>query len=527
MATIDLGKISFTQKGTYSNSTSYAPKDVVQHTDQNETSSFVKIGSTATGQAPQTNGTINSSHWAIFAKGSSLATPNQGTYAAGTTYTKGAVVSYDDGGVVSTFLYINNTPASGQTPSTSGVVNSSHWQLLAKGTDSVGIAWQSVQTANFTAGNSKGYPVNTTSGSITINLPAGSVGAQIEFADYAETWGTNKIIIIANGSDKIEGSTLDFENAVSGGAIALTFIDSTKGWILTKSNAGSAKTTADVLSPKNQNVRLLVIGGGGGGGGDNGGGGGAGGFRHFADLPLAMGTTYNVVVGSGASGGSSGTINKGGDSSFIGGSTSITAAGGGGGSSDGVAVNSNSDGGSGGGGGQNTSAGGNGNSPATDPVQGFDGGFGSGGESTGGGGGGAGGAGNNGGNNSGGAGGSSVNNDITGTSVAYAGGGGGGADQSSPSHSGSGGGAGAGNGGSVNANGNNASTANVGSGGGGGGQGGSNVGGAGSAGVVILRLPTADNTANVTGSTGSPTISTSGSDTIYKWTGAGSITLGS
>ena len=48
MATIDLGKISFTQKGTYSNSTSYAPKDVVQHTDQNETSSFVKIGSTAT-----------------------------------------------------------------------------------------------------------------------------------------------------------------------------------------------------------------------------------------------------------------------------------------------------------------------------------------------------------------------------------------------------------------------------------------------------------------------------------------------
>ena len=45
MATIDLGKLSFTQKGTYSNSTSYAPKDVVQHTDQNETSSFVKITS--------------------------------------------------------------------------------------------------------------------------------------------------------------------------------------------------------------------------------------------------------------------------------------------------------------------------------------------------------------------------------------------------------------------------------------------------------------------------------------------------
>jgi hypothetical protein len=77
MGTVDLGKISFTQKGTYDNSTSYAVKDVVQHTDQNETSSFVKINSTATGQVPQTNGTINSSHWSIFAKGTSLASANQ------------------------------------------------------------------------------------------------------------------------------------------------------------------------------------------------------------------------------------------------------------------------------------------------------------------------------------------------------------------------------------------------------------------------------------------------------------------
>lgn len=41
---------------------------MVQYTDQNETSSYVKINSTATGQVPETNGTINSSHWAIFAK---------------------------------------------------------------------------------------------------------------------------------------------------------------------------------------------------------------------------------------------------------------------------------------------------------------------------------------------------------------------------------------------------------------------------------------------------------------------------
>ena len=80
MATVDLGKISFTQKGTYAGGTTYVAKDVVQYTDQNETSSFVKVGADAAGQAPQTNGTVNTTHWAVFAKGTSLATANLATY---------------------------------------------------------------------------------------------------------------------------------------------------------------------------------------------------------------------------------------------------------------------------------------------------------------------------------------------------------------------------------------------------------------------------------------------------------------
>ena len=36
-----------------------------------------------------------------------------------------------------------------------------------------GISWQSVQTSTVTAVAGKGYPVNTTSGEITVNLPAG------------------------------------------------------------------------------------------------------------------------------------------------------------------------------------------------------------------------------------------------------------------------------------------------------------------------------------------------------------------
>ena len=49
--------------------------------------------------------------------------------------------------------------------------------------------------------------VNTTSNEITVSLPAGTVGAQVILQDYAGTFGTNKVIISANGSDKIQGTT--------------------------------------------------------------------------------------------------------------------------------------------------------------------------------------------------------------------------------------------------------------------------------------------------------------------------------
>ena len=106
MATIDLGKIAFTQKGTWASGTAYVAKDVVQYTDGNDTSSYVAIAS-STGQAPSTNGTLNSSNWALFAKGASIGSTYLATYAAGTTYKKGDIVQYTDSGVISTFLYIS------------------------------------------------------------------------------------------------------------------------------------------------------------------------------------------------------------------------------------------------------------------------------------------------------------------------------------------------------------------------------------------------------------------------------------
>ena len=72
------------------------------------------------------------------------------------------------------------------------------------------VDWQTgdVKTGNFTASNGEGYFVNTTSGAITVTLPASpSAGNIVAIADYAGTAATNNITIGRNGSN-IEGSVL-------------------------------------------------------------------------------------------------------------------------------------------------------------------------------------------------------------------------------------------------------------------------------------------------------------------------------
>ena len=70
MATIDLGKLGFVNKGTYSSSTSYEKNDLVQYTDSGVLSTYLYINAAAaTGQTPSTSGTVNGTYWAYYAKG--------------------------------------------------------------------------------------------------------------------------------------------------------------------------------------------------------------------------------------------------------------------------------------------------------------------------------------------------------------------------------------------------------------------------------------------------------------------------
>ena len=391
------------------------------------------------------------------------------------------------------------------------------------------LVWQSVQTTSFTATAGRAYPVNTTSAGITVTLPASpAAGNQVQIVDYAGTADTNAIVINPN-SNKIESGTGNLQLSGEREGVILTYIDATQGWIPTSGiNEGT-----DALSPETYSIDFLVIAGGGSGGESTateivGGGGGAGGYRTSTQAVTA-GTVITVTVGDGGAVNNDLAGSQGSSSSISGsGLTTITSAGGGkgGGSPVSNASSIGGDGGSGGGaaGWDSTRAGGSGNTPSTSPSQGNNGGsaLNAPNNRAGGGGGGAGAVGTNATSDNGTNGGAGTASSITGSSVTRAGGGGGGAFSSGTV--GTGGNGGGGNGGNSSNNG-VAGTANTGGGGGGSGNASPaitpQVAGAGGKGVVILSLPTAKYSSTTTGS---PTVTTSGANTILQFNGDGSYT---
>ena len=389
------------------------------------------------------------------------------------------------------------------------------------------IAWQSsiVTGATHTAAAGQGLWLDTSSNAITLTLPSSpSVGDQVIFTDYARNWGTNAVTLNLN-SEKYQGNATPVPvYDTSGESVDIVYSGSTKGWIPNTDGAVAFETQ------QTYSTDFLVIAGGGGAGSDRGGGAGAGGYRNSFNsetsggggssetaLQLTPGQTYTVTVGGGGVGQSANphsTDSSIGVSSLISGSgiTTITSIGGGyGGMKAPAGPKAGGAGGSGGGAHRDSPAtpGGAGTS-----NQGFAGGA-SDGADVGGGGGGAVEAGNT---NGGGYGGDGLSSSITGSAVARGGGGGGHSGSVNPPPGGTGGGGAGGYDGTVS--GGVAGTINTGGGGGGRADGG-NAGGAGGSGVVILRMATAQ-FSNTT--TGSPTESNSGSDTILVYTGSGSYT---
>ena len=410
------------------------------------------------------------------------------------------------------------------------------------------VDWQtgSIKSTTFTAVSGEGYFVDTNGGAVTVNLPAGSAGAIVAFADYTRTFATHNLTITPNGSNKIGGIASDAALNVNGQSATFVFVDSTEGWINVQetqtSTTGASNLTAtggtvttcgnfkihtftspgtfcvSAIStvPAENTVGYLVVAGGGGAGNGSGGGGGAGGFREGRNAPIdnftasplvadaptnavtVTASSFPITVGAGGGGAAQGPPNscgaQGNNSIF----STITSAGGGYGAARG---NSGANGGSGGGwGGSSGGSGstGSGNTPPTTPAQGNDAGGPAGpvsapsGICAGVGGGGATAAGGTwpGSRGVGSNGGAGASSSITGSSVARAGGGGGAARTSpGPGAAGTGGTGGGGNGnsGPGPSTGYPGGNATVNTGGGGGGSAGASTGGSGGSGIVIIR----------------------------------------
>jgi len=369
------------------------------------------------------------------------------------------------------------------------------------------LAWQTVQTSGFTAVAGNAYPVNTTSGAVTVTLPASpSAGNVVQITDYAGTFITNNCIVNPNGG-KINSSTNNFGIGIARQSLAFVYIDATQGWIIY-----SAANQSTIYA----GAYLLAAGGGGNptSGVTNLGGGGAGGIL-TGILTLILGTTYTVTIGGGGS-----STTNGSNSSF----TTVTTAAVGGGA---ALTTGGAAGGSGGGGSTSTITGGTGTS-----GQGNNGGTG---RTTSpfstGGGGGAGAVGANASASGGGNGGigvvttlitaaqatSAAVGEVVGASVYFGGGGGGATNSGGTSGTG-----GSGGGGRGNVNGTNQpvnGTAN--SGGGGGGGAGATAAASGGSGVLLLSVPTSSYS-GVT--TGSPTVVVNGANTVIIFKASGSYT---
>ena len=95
-----------------------------------------------------------------------------------------------------------------------------------------GTSWQAVKTSGFTAVAGEGYFINTTSGAIEMDLPAGSIGDEVSFIDYAGTFDSNALTVDPNGSEKIAGSTDSLTVSVERAANTLVYVDGTQGWLL-------------------------------------------------------------------------------------------------------------------------------------------------------------------------------------------------------------------------------------------------------------------------------------------------------
>src|SRR6056300_1111561 len=106
-------------------------------------------------------------------------------------------------------------------------------QKLSNVVDQI-VEWQSVFTGDgstgLTAVAGRGYFIDTTSGPVTVTLPASpKAGDVVQLKDYARKWGTNAVSI---ASTTFDGASNNPSFSTNGQTVTLVYMDGTKGWSL-------------------------------------------------------------------------------------------------------------------------------------------------------------------------------------------------------------------------------------------------------------------------------------------------------
>jgi len=89
---------------------------------------------------------------------------------------------------------------------------------------------------NVTAVAFNGYFIDTTFSEKTVQLPIGVKGATISICDWKGTAKTNRIVISANGTEKIMGLISNLYLNEDNKCVTLIYSDNTQGWKITSTN---------------------------------------------------------------------------------------------------------------------------------------------------------------------------------------------------------------------------------------------------------------------------------------------------
>ena len=121
MAQIDLGKLKFTWKGTWSTTSAYEVDDVVFY---NGSSYICIVDAANTTDSPEQNTT----NWTVMQRGINYV----GTWSSSTSYYRGDVVLYNSTAYIMDSDSVSPLSGTNYTPGTTASTN--HWKVLSTGT---------------------------------------------------------------------------------------------------------------------------------------------------------------------------------------------------------------------------------------------------------------------------------------------------------------------------------------------------------------------------------------------------------